>query len=1656
MGRFFLSHSIGLWRERRATARSARNFCPQIERLEDRLLLSSTPAGAAFVVNSLTSSSHVDAAVATSSVGQSIIVWSSQNQAGSSSGYDIYATRYDVNGNALDVPGQPAGTKEFLVNTGFTTNDQDHAAVAMASDGSFVVTWDSIGQPSGTLASVWAQRYDASGNALGTAFLVNASASNSRSTPSIAMNGAGQFVIAWRSFNEEGSGTNIASTDGVYAQIFNANGSRVGSEFKVNTTVLFAQNTPNVAIDATGDFVVVWQSSAADGSTFDIFGQRYNASGVAQGGEFQINQYTTSNQRNAEVAMDNAGDFVVTWRSTGQDGSSDGVYARRYNAAGVAQGNEFRVNTYTSSNQQFADVGMDASGNFTIVWQSSGQNGVGTGIFSIFEQSYTASGATIGGETQVYAVVGQSQTLPALGMDQNGGMMLAWQSVRSDLISSDIRAQRFTPDATADVYTTSVGQPLTTTAATGVLSNDTLLTQPLSVTLVTSAAHGSLQLNANGSFTYTPSANFAGVDTFTYRALAGQENSSVTTVTINVIDQAALNTISARLYNDALSGASSAPAKVQGLLNLMNADGSFQGYDYSGVTDQSGTDYDRHAENLTTLAQAYQYNNAGNVWYQSAALLAKITTSFNYLATTAVGDANVPNWYDTQIATSNDLWPAMILLQSQLGSTLIGTMLTKYFDNASRPVWDATATDGKNAGSNLTLRADAAVAEGALRNDATYFNTRLSQVVSLVSNDLAGGSATGDGLQADDSEHQHSMLTPAAGQMQSGSYGVDYATSLAKLLPWLANTSYAFSSTTDNEVVGYLLDGEQWLARGAAFEPTSLGRSITRPGDVITTETAHLQTAATGLLALGIRTTELQSLIDRVTNGSTATNYLSGNRAFWTSDEMVQQRQGYFASVRMISSRTIRPETLNGEGLQSFYLGDGVTTLYVDGKEYGTTKGQEIFPVWNWQRLPGTTVEQMATIPTSLTEDGTPDTATLNQYIGLGSFVGEVSNGTNGLAAMNYARAAVTVTAHKSYFYFDEGFVALGAAINDTNAANPVYTTLDQTLLDGNITVEKSDGSQTTFGAGTTMNLSDPRWILHDGVGYLLLGDNGNVTVQSQSQTGTWQSIGVSTGSVTQNVFTAYINHGVAPQNAGYAYAVLPGATASSLDTYASSNSPISVLSNTSAIQAVRENAQGLTEIAFFQPGTLSISPSLSITVDQACLVMIRELTDGSLEVSVSDPTQSLSQVHVSINQHLNGTGVAWSSSQGISQITFNLPGGAMAGQSVVESFAVDSAPQVLGIYVAGSTWDSSYFDYLDSTGHGNATVAGLGYAIPTDSHQLDTLPWLGLNTLNIQFSENVNVSQSSLSLIGSSDAGVPALPAVSNFAYDSASHVATWTFATPLKFNRDLVILDSATITDAGGAQLDGDGTGSPGSDFNFMIYVLPGDQLNQQTVTLADAKQIVPYINRSAGDAGYNYRMDVLGQGTITLADAKQIVPHINDDISGLSDPNAPAQSNAAQVHDSAAFTTFADNDLVSSADGIPQTPVAAVNDVLALVVSPPLSSTSDAISLQPPLPSDRALAVDYLFAGSTEWLDATVLPPLHVESNQNIPFTPAPVASTPTLVVSPPTAVILSNRIPIGIGAPDDSADETTDFVVDRNVETEIVASKPLPAGPPESPV
>jgi len=196
----------------------------------------------------------------------------------------------------------------------------------------------------------------------------------------VAMDDAGNFVITWTSKSQD------ANRDGIYAQRYNAAGVAQGGEFRVNSEEVDDQLLSTVAMDADGDFVITWTSVNQDGDTSsdgNIYAQRYSAAGVAQGGEFRVNGTTAGDQRNARVAMDAAGNFTVTWMGFGQDGDSSiqsNIYAREYNADGTAVGIEYRVNTTTSGNQQNSSVARVATGDYIIVWSGNG-TGDSDGVF---------------------------------------------------------------------------------------------------------------------------------------------------------------------------------------------------------------------------------------------------------------------------------------------------------------------------------------------------------------------------------------------------------------------------------------------------------------------------------------------------------------------------------------------------------------------------------------------------------------------------------------------------------------------------------------------------------------------------------------------------------------------------------------------------------------------------------------------------------------------------------------------------------------------------------------------------------------------------------------------------------------------------------------------------------------------------------------------------------------------------------------------------------------------------------------------------------------------------------------------------------------------------------------------------------------------------
>jgi hypothetical protein len=333
------------------------------------------------------------------------------------------------------------------VNT-YTPGEQFQPAIAMDNNGDFVVTWtsgnDSGATQDGNGYGIYAQRYDSTGNPAGTEFRVNSYTTYRQFYPTVAMDNDGDFVIAWMSMGQEDFSNNGY---GIYAQRYDSNGNIVGTEFLVNTFTTGQQWLPSAAMDADGDFVITWMSPNQDGALYGIFAQRYDSAGNPDGSEFNVNTFTTNDQRNPAVAMDDAGDFIITWNSYGQaEGPSD-IYAQRYDSTGTPDGSEFRVNTFTTTEQKIPAVGMDANGDFVIAWMGGNYGGVGQdgSDYGIYAQRYNSGGQQQGTEFRVNTFTTHNQASPSVAMANNGSFVVTWNSYRQLGFAGaqEIYAQRY-------------------------------------------------------------------------------------------------------------------------------------------------------------------------------------------------------------------------------------------------------------------------------------------------------------------------------------------------------------------------------------------------------------------------------------------------------------------------------------------------------------------------------------------------------------------------------------------------------------------------------------------------------------------------------------------------------------------------------------------------------------------------------------------------------------------------------------------------------------------------------------------------------------------------------------------------------------------------------------------------------------------------------------------------------------------------------------------------------------------------------------------------------------------------------------------------------------------------------------------------------------
>ena len=266
----------------------------------------------------------------------------------------------------------------------------------------------------------------------GNETLVPANPAGSQAAPAAAVAPSGGALVVW-----QGAGDGAQETD-IWARAYGPGGAPLGPEFVVNGHLAECQQNPDVAAAPDGTFTVVWQSEGQDGDGFGVFFRRFAANGSPLGPEGQVNSTVADDQRSPRVAHDAAGNFVVVWESLGQDGDGWSVVARRFGASGPLSSEVF-VPTGTAGHQRHPDLAFQPTGQVIFAWEAP--DGDGSGIF--LRRFAGALDVADPAAVPAHASAAGAQSFPALGIDASGNVIAFWESASPGNPGSTIRARRF-------------------------------------------------------------------------------------------------------------------------------------------------------------------------------------------------------------------------------------------------------------------------------------------------------------------------------------------------------------------------------------------------------------------------------------------------------------------------------------------------------------------------------------------------------------------------------------------------------------------------------------------------------------------------------------------------------------------------------------------------------------------------------------------------------------------------------------------------------------------------------------------------------------------------------------------------------------------------------------------------------------------------------------------------------------------------------------------------------------------------------------------------------------------------------------------------------------------------------------------------------------
>lgn len=717
-------------------------------------------------------------------------------------------------------------------------------------------------------------------------------------------------------------------------------------------------------------------------------------------------------------------------------------------------------------------------------------------------------------------------------------------------------------------------------------------------------------------------------------------------------------------YRQAFYNTASTPTEkdARALMASLASDGTWPDIDYT-VTEAVNWNPHAHLDRIALLAKAYAtpgHALAGNTEVAAKSALA--------LDAWIRINPKSSNWWWNEIGSQLHLTPVVYLMQDRMtAGEKAGT------DSLLARSWKSSA----RTGANLVWISKITLWRASLNRDEPLIKAAAAAIASTIT------VSTGDGIQPDFSFHQHGP------QLYSGGYGAVFVADCVSMATDLKGTRFAFAPDLMDILARFLLEGDRWMIRGSTMDQSARGREVTRSG----ASSASGIGASAALLAAMVPNASKDLSTFAAAIKAQSGSSVDGNRYFWRSEYLTQHRNSHFISVRMASKLLHASEVVNNEGLLSQYLADGATFIYRSGKEY-----DDIFPVWDWCRVPGTTVAHADAPP-----------AMKPQAWGVGDFAGGVSDGRNGAAAFDYAKLGVT--ARKAWFFFDGEMVALGAGISSLDPS-PINTSINQCLLSGAVTAGTGTAAAPVVkiipaGAGLTGAV---RWIQHDRIGYVFPEGTANAALTNGKASGNWLRLNAaqSAANVDKDVFSLWIDHGKSPADAAYQYTILADVAPEEVAAYAA-KPDVRILANTAALQAARHATLAVTEAVFYLPGTLNVTPSISVSPDRACILLLRE-ENGRLVLVASDPGRGTADLHMRTNLKLEGDGAAWSETDKSSTVTMVLPKGDSAGASVSRTFAATGAVA----HPQGNSWPGFTLDAGavggEGAGPGGVSIA---YAVP-------------------------------------------------------------------------------------------------------------------------------------------------------------------------------------------------------------------------------------------------------------------------------------------------------------------------------------------------------